>query len=408
MSSPEDIEKGVRLSRVLLKLQQEIPLSIEEEEFLYQCRNESGGEEEFNRVNDREKTNQRLGELLTIDFEELARYLIANIEREEGQVPVIGRKGGVRRLLLWAGATAAILLLICLGTYMWLEKTGKSKPGVGTHVQIQDIAAGSNKAQLILSDGSKLELADTTKVDISQGDGHVRGADGRLVYASGEGSNSPGTVFNTLIVPKAGTYKLMLSDGTQVWMNALSSLKFPVSFPGGKRIVELHGEAYFEVAQDSRSPFSVITDRQKVNVIGTSFNIDAYDSSKILTTLVEGTIKVGTGDKVVVLKPGQQSVNLSGDLKLNRQADLDMVLAWKNGNFLFKENSIEDIMLQVARWYDVDIRYAAKHPTDHFVGNLPRKDSLSHVLRLLELTGSVRFKIDGAAREVIVLPPREN
>jgi transmembrane sensor len=193
-----------------------------------------------------------------------------------------------------------------------------------------------------------------------------------------------------------------LPDGTIVWLNAASSLKFPTSFAGSKRQVELTGEAYFEVTENKSMPFEVLTGETSVSVLGTHFNINAYaDEASINTTLLEGAVKVHTGQAAKLLKPGQQSVfvNATGALSI-QPADVDQAIAWKRGFFEFDNTDLQTIMRQISRWYDVDIVYQIQGSKALFGGGISRKLNLSEVLHLLEASG-VYFKVEN--RKVTVL-----
>jgi ferric-dicitrate binding protein FerR (iron transport regulator) len=191
-----------------------------------------------------------------------------------------------------------------------------------------------------------------------------------------------------------------------VWLNAESSLRFPVTFSGDTRTVEITGEAYFEVAHNARKPFKVLANGTEVQVLGTHFNVHAYkDEPEIKTTLVQGSVKVRSGLSTgelhtAILKPGEQAQMNDNKLTIANDIDMQQVLAWKNGQFMFNDATIESIMQQVTRWYDVDVRYDAKI-SKHFIANIPRNVPLSELLKLLELTDQVHFKIQG--RQITVI-----
>jgi len=228
----------------------------------------------------------------------------------------------------------------------------------------------------------------------------VKDAKGKLEYKplgsvlAGKGA----LVYNRIQVPYGGQYQLELPDGTKVWLNAGSSLRYPVSFTGHERKVELTGEGYFEVAKNKTMPFRVQTSKQVVEVLGTHFNINAYnDDPSVKTTLLEGSVKVtqNTMGTFKMLKPGQQSVLKNNELQV-KEADTEEAVAWKNGLFLFNDQSLDEIMHQVSRWYDLQIVFDdVSLKTQRFGGSISRFKNVSQLLQVLESTGSVHFKIEG-------------
>lgn len=200
--------------------------------------------------------------------------------------------------------------------------------------------------------------------------------------------------YNLIETPRAGQYQINLPDGTKVWLNAASSLRYPSRFSGSKRIVALTGEGYFEVAKNKQHPFVVKTDRQEVQVLGTHFNINSYtDESSTNTTLVEGSVRVTTLDgKNRLLKPGEQS-QLKGDEIEVSDVDTENVLSWKNGDFVFKGDDFKSIMRKISRWYDVEVIYQGDFDDLKFGGYISRTKNISSVLSIMESTGKVHFNI---------------
>ena len=261
-----------------------------------------------------------------------------------------------------------------------------------------------SKVTLELGDGSNVVL-DHEKVGLvatEPGSRILKVEEGHIVYSS-TASSGKDIAFNTLFTPKGGTYMITLPDGTNVWLNATSSLKFPTSFNAEERKVELIGEAYFEVAKQpvtsSKSqykPFYVVSKGQTVEVLGTHFNVKSYpDEVTATTTLLEGSVRVskGAGRLMKVLKPGQQS-------KVNHQISVEDVdaqgaIAWKMGHFNFANENIEDIMRNLTRWYDVEVKYEKNITRERFVGSISRPKNIRDVLEMLEMTGAVRFKVEG-------------
>lgn len=281
------------------------------------------------------------------------------------------------------------------------------------HLARKTIAPGGNKATLTLSDGSQLFLNDMKNGDLAKESGIsiVKTKDGELIYQMLEDSQINPTSdyrtpqqYNVLETPKGGQYQIILPDGSKVWLNAASSLKFPASFANlEKREVELCGEAYFEVAKDKLKPFKVRAVgaaglKESVEVLGTHFNISSYsDESNLKTTLLEGAVKIGTR----VLTPGQQSVRTTSGLKIN-EIDVEEVIAWKNGFFVFENDNLEGVLKKLARWYDVDIVYDGSLNHVKIIGSVSRNTDLEEVLRLLEKTEKFKFKLQG--RRVSVMP----
>ena len=218
-------------------------------------------------------------------------------------------------------------------------------------------------------------------------------SDGQIVYT---GKETGEMEYNTLTVPRGSKIaSITLSDGTKVWLNSSSSLTYPVAFAGNERDVKISGEAYFEVAHNAAKPFKVIKGETLITVLGTHFNVNAYeDESSIKVTLLQGAVKVDRGTLTKLLKPGQQA-QVSSDIKINNEVNVDEVMAWKNGEFQFGEAAdIHSIMREIARWYDVDIEYKGDI-SGHIGGTISRDENVSQVLSMLEMTGAVKFLIEG-------------
>ena len=265
-----------------------------------------------------------------------------------------------------------------------------------------DVAPGGYKATLTLADGSVILLDDANNGTLTQqGDAKVIKLDGKVLYDLV--ANTKQVVYNTISTPRGGQYQLALPDGSMVWLNATSSVRFPTAFTGNDRRVEITGEAYFEVAKDPARPFIVSVNNAEVQVLGTHFNINAYnDEEEVKTTLLEGSVKFVNGAGNIILRPGQQSqLSKDGIIKLENSVNVEEVIAWKNGRFNFENAGIEMIMRQLSRWYDVEIEYNGK-TDDLFIAEMPRDIKLSDALKALELTGRVRFEIDG--KKIIVMP----
>jgi len=308
-------------------------------------------------------------------------------------------------------AAASIVLIISLTIILNLPKQ-VAKPPVdaasqSATIKSNDIAPGGNKAMLTLADGSKINLDSANNGALTQ-QGNIRVTklqDGKLVY--NQDGSFPSTTeevaYNTVSTPRGGQYQLTLADGSQVWLNAASSIRFPTSFTGKERKVEITGEAYFEVAKNAAMPFkvSIAGGRQEVEVLGTHFNINAFDDEQVIrTTLLEGSVKVSTPSPLervgVRLRPGQQAtLNANARINIVNAVDTDEVIAWKNGKFQFGDGAdIKTVMRQVARWYDVDIEYKGA-VSGRIGGTISRNVNVSQVFKMLEMTGTAKFRIEG-------------
>jgi transmembrane sensor len=265
------------------------------------------------------------------------------------------------------------------------------------------IHPGKNTATLTLSDGSVLDLERVKSGMIVSIPGTKvnKSVEGAIVYQV-SGEESPVENMNTISVPAGGQYKVVLSDGTAVWLNALSKLTYPVIFKGKNREIMLTGEAYFEVAKDAKRPFIATVNTMKVTVLGTHFNINSYDANSYKTTLLEGAVRISNPFNQAVLKPGQQGIVIAKNsvIKVDK-VNVNKVVSWKEGYFMFQDDHIKDIMSQISRWYDVDVEFRGSMPSQTFGGMYSRNKDINELLKGLELTGLVRFKIEG--RRIIVM-----
>ena len=323
------------------------------------------------------------------------------------------RPGEYRRLtgrtFWWVAAAAVIVAVFTTGGYFLYQRRPAGKVSHAENIAARvrnDLSPGGNKAKLLLGDGSVVTLEDTQNGTIKEEAGtRIDKKDGQLIYDAStrkEDGLAP-VFFNTIETPRGGEYQVILPDGSKVWLNAASSLRYPTAFTGKDRHVELKGEAYFEVAENKDKPFTVGVNDMRVEVLGTHFNVMAYeDEHAIKTTLLEGAVKVSKGSAEHVLKTGQEA-SLSretGAFSIG-DADEDEAVAWKNGFFQFEGASIETVMRQIARWYDVDVEYTGPI-AKHFRGMISRSVNVSEVFEMLELTGEVHFRIAG--RKIIVMP----
>lgn len=297
---------------------------------------------------------------------------------------------------------AAAMLMISLSAGLLYYSNYFSKAVVHESAQI---LPGGNKAFLTLSDGRRISLTDATDGNIDgQGDVEiVKTADGEIIYTvkSVKGKSNE-NAYNLMETPKGGEFTVKLPDGTTVRLNAASSLRYPLHFGTKSRVVELTGEGYFEVAKNTAVPFIVKTHKQEILVVGTHFNVNAYaDEEEQKTTLLEGKVIVSTPTQSETLKPGEQSI-LKNDILTAGIVDTDISVSWKNGQFMFNDESIQGIMRQISRWYNVDVVYEDKLPAlKVFGGTISRFENVSEVLDVLSLTKIVKFKIEG--RRIIVM-----
>ena len=311
-----------------------------------------------------------------------------------------------RGRLIWfrrIAAAAVVLLVISFGVVRYFSPHQAVQQL--THNQIQDIPPGSNKATLTLGNGNKIILsaAKDGRLAMEGGAEINKAADGRLVYKSALASG-PDTVLNTMSTPVGGQYNLMLADGTKVWLNASSSIRYPTVFNDTSRQVEVTGEAYFEVAHNAGKPFKVLSNGQQVEVLGTHFNVNAYeDEGVVTTTLLQGRVRVTNPTGVQILTPGQQTVVYAGGkgvIRLVKDADTDEAVAWKEGYFQFNQADVHQVMRQLSRWYDIRVSYRNPASTRQFQGAIQRDLRFSQVLRILEKS-NMHFTVNG--KEVVVM-----
>jgi ferric-dicitrate binding protein FerR (iron transport regulator) len=357
-----------------------------------------------------EESNKK--RILASLFENINRTVNKNVASKNIQVVKISlyKKAWVKI------AVAAVVIFLVAGYYLYVAPISNKR--VAESIKISsinnDIAPGGNKAVLTLADNSVIVLDNIKNGALAQ-QGNVtisKLADGQLAYLSSN-EKSTEVLYNLITTPRGGQYQLILADGSKVWLNAASSIRFPTRFNGTERKVEISGEAYFEVTKNAAIPFKVYIktsdgEDEIVEVLGTHFNINSYgDEFDIKTTLLEGSVKVSKGKNRQTLTPGQQAdLKNNGLLYLIKDANIDEVMAWKNGKFQFDEaTDLVTIMKQIARWYDIEIEYKEKI-TSHIGGSISRDVNISEVLEMLEMTGTLKFQING--KKVIVQPKKTN
>jgi len=293
----------------------------------------------------------------------------------------------------WIISSVAAILTIGIVIYLWLHRVADQQPAAPITAEL--ITPGGNKATLILSNGTRVDLTAGRKETVLQ-------QTGARITNSGSGAISYQTTnaelnaqaYNTLVIPIGGQYQATLSDGTKVWLNAGSSLRYPVRFSGGIRKVELTGEAYFEVAHNAKMPFHVRSKNQDVAVLGTSFNVNTYSSDEQKTALVKGSISLTIGPNTRRLVPGEVATVKEAKISIAK-ADLDAETGWKTGMFIFHNSTLRDIMNQLARWYDIEIDVNTIPAEEIFYGEIKRDAPLSAVLDMISSTSTLKFKMEG-------------
>lgn len=311
---------------------------------------------------------------------------------------------------LWPriAVAASIAVLIATGIFYF---TQPKEENVQVAAKPQEIAPGGTKGVLTLSNGKQIVLSEITAKDTIAQEGEENevtikmNANGEVTYIinpntdGGKDDNS----FNTLSTPIGGQYNIILADGTKVYLNAVSSIKYPTQFNGDKRVVELEGEAYFEVAKNKNKPFIVKSNNQSIEVLGTHFNVHSYNNESVVkTTLLEGSVAVTYKNQKAILKPGQQSDVSDNFSKIKvKEVDPEEAVAWKNGRFKFDNADLKNVMRQLERWYGIKVEYRGNVSDVRFNGGTFRNKNLSEVLKVLELS-NIKFKVEG--KTVIVDP----
>lgn len=326
--------------------------------------------------------------------EKLKHEILKKIE----PVPVIPLEAGSSRVN-WRHVAAAILILaLGAASYFVFRGNKPSKELVTTPKELpgNDVEAGTHKAILTLANGTQIELDDKTKGQlVLPGMGSVTNNDGMLVYDN-TSVETKEMVYNTLSSARGQSYSLVLSDGSKLWLNAASSVRFPVVFSGKERKVDITGEVFFEVAKDARKPFKVKVKDMEIEVLGTRFDINAYpDELTVNTTLIEGAVKVSANNSEIRLSPGQQSQLLSnGNLQVVKNVNIDEIVAWKDGYFHFENADLHSILRQFSRWYDIEVIYEGELKNRKFLAIVSRNSSLASVLKMLN-ANNVQFRIEG-------------
>lgn len=332
---------------------------------------------------------------------EQSQVMLEQILMVKGAYPPVHRIHFLKTA--WFRYAAVLLLIAGTATFLYLNNRQQKEPSIQTAIGEPAILPGGNKAVLTLADGSTIVLDSAAIGSLAaQGTTQIMKSDaGSLVYQAGAVNGE--VLYNTIRTPKGGQYQVVLPDGSGVWLNAASSIRFPASFTGNERNVEVQGEAYFEVLQDPKKPFSVMAGQTRINVLGTSFNVNAYTGEEALkTTLITGSVRINADRQSKILLPGQQSHTGAGHPEITvKEADIEKVMAWKNGLFNFEDVTFEEIMRQLERWYDIEIIYKGEVPEIALTGKLTRDVTLNELLPALQKMG-VHYTLEG--RRLTILP----
>ncbi|MCZ4243630.1 FecR family protein [Pedobacter punctiformis] len=307
-------------------------------------------------------------------------------------------KSRVKVLSLLFAKAAILLAIFSAGIFFYLKRTDSNLYTSIVKRQKTTIKPGGNNAVLTLADGSTIILNQAADGQIGNQSGVsiTKTKSGELVYTFAGNVNAKNTEINTVSTPKGGQYHLILIDGTHVWLNANSSIKFPAAFAGNDRKVEVTGEVYFEVFKNKMKPFIVNTSQSEIKVLGTHFNVNAYDDEAFeRTTLLEGSVELKRGPEKTILTPGKQAsiAKSSSHIKISDIDDLEAIIAWKNGYFQFDHADLQSVMRQVSRWYNVNVSYKGSVLNKEYSGKIPRKTTAEKLVEMLHYSG-IKCKIE--------------
>ena len=367
----------MNVEEIIIKRLSEEHLSEEESAFFDKWYQNSSNREYYN-------------DLLKIRSGIIASQVKERIDKRKAwnQVRPARKISLIRTLLKFA---AIMILPLSLGVFL-LIRENKQEKVVYAEVPVQP---GKKQAVLTLSSGQQVMLADTIVHVNEKGMVISNFPDKELVYKIMNDTMKTETIYNTVTVPRGGEYKLVLADGTIVWLNSDSHIRYPVTFSGNTRQVELEGEAYFEVAKDVEKPFIVRMNEYNVRVTGTQFNVRNYSNESLATTLVEGGVQIERKGKVDRLRPGQQAVLENNEIRI-RVVNVEEQVAWRHGAFGFTQCRLENIMEELARWYDVDVFYMNQQVKDyHFSAWFKRSSSINEVINILEKTKKISLDLKG-------------
>jgi len=421
-------EKVSRITSLIEKFLEE-RLSAEEETELKEWLAEADHNDSFfQQLTNKEVLREKLRHYASTDSEAIWNKTLQKIDGGAKLIDLYPEKKTIRISFGKIAVAASILVLLFAGTWVYFsQSTNKqtAEKGKNEPVNYSLIVPGSNKAILTLGDGKTIPLTAVQNGNLAeQGNMQITKTDGRLIYnrkQDSDGSLNSQEIFNTVTTPRGGEYQITLPDGSKVWLNAASSLRFPIAFAGNERIVELTGEAYFEVNPQEQSglnngkganskiakkPFIVkistpAGNRNEVEVLGTHFNVMAYtDEGAIKTTLAEGKVKVTSGNSVQTIKPGEQARLSAGSISV-KNVEAGDVISWTSGFIPVAGPDVEYTLRQIARWYDVNIIYQGKKPGGSFEGKLPRSASIENVIKLLNVN-NIKARLNEKDRTIIV------
>jgi len=349
---------------------------------------------------------ESLRPLLEVAYDNISSAITKDIGPPEAAIVSL-----YHRLWFRISAVAAVVVFISVMVFYFLrqDNDGLTAQAQNPSQLIEDIPPGTNRAVLTFDNGTKIVLDSAANGTLAQQGGiKVLKINGQIAYDKTENANLQALpVYSTITTARGNQYQVVLADGTKVWLNAASSIRFPSYFAGNERKVEITGEAYFEVAKDAAKPFRVEFNSQsgekgEIEVLGTHFNVNAYpEEEDVKTTLIEGSVKIKKGSNIKMLAPGQQARITPGDITLKNDVVLSQVMAWKDGFFMFNDSDIKMIMRQVARWYDIEVDFEGKILSEGFTGKVSRDVPLSKFLKVLELN-DVNVKVAG--RKIIIVP----
>lgn len=349
------------------------------------CNESIENREFYDRVSNRERIRLKLND-----------YAKINIHKAFVKNQRMLRQRQVRRWVLRSLPYAAVLVVgFC--TFLLLNNE-KPEPPVMPVLAVTEIPAGTKQAELVLASGEKIHLTGEQNTKLKEGNSEITISGDKINYK--KGCVPVGEVFNVIRTPLGGEYTITLSDGTVVWLNAMSELKYPVDFMGDKRVVKLTGEAYFDVKPDAGKAFIVEVEDYQIKVLGTSFNVSSYkDDARIYTTLCRGKVNVlnCVDHRQKVLVPGEQLVCdlVTGGMDV-KKVDVNLYTAWMRGRFEFDNHTVEEMFAILQRWYDVQVFYANKQAREQvFTGTLPRFDNLNTILNIMEEISDIRFDLKG-------------
>jgi ferric-dicitrate binding protein FerR (iron transport regulator) len=353
---------------------------------------------ELMRILEKEESNEELQTLLDSMWSKFLPVDEAWTEEKKGEQyhEILQRikrnQAPVKRINTWRiiVAAAVIVGVVATGAIFYTHQPTVQKPQVAAvNKVVKDIPPGKDRAILTLENGTKVDLDSLQKSSAAMY-GFQKKNNNEIAF----NASSQSITYNTLATPKGGKYKLMLPDGSMVWLNAASTLRFPTAFQGDTREVTVTGEAYFEIAPNAKQPFHVKVRDMDVQVLGTNFNVMAYDDENAInTTLLQGSVKVAQGSNSSLLKPGQFSaIDKDGAIKI-KEADVEETMAWKNDMFVFRAYDFKKVMRQLERWYNVTVVYKSKIPEGKYSGMIGRNNNISQVLNILKASG-ISFDIN--------------